>query len=53
MRCGKRKHSFRQSSARDLLTFLTEPSTKAIKIDGIAHKAKVFDFNFILNREIA
>ena len=36
----------------DLLTYLTEPSPWAEKIVAMAHNAKAYDLNFILNRAI-
>ena len=52
LRCGKRKHSFWQETVWDLLTYLTEPSPWAEKIVAMAHNAKAYDLNFILNRAI-
>ena len=52
MRCGQRKHSFWDDTVRDLLTYLCKPRPWTIKIFAIAHKAKAFDVQFILNRAI-
>jgi len=52
VRCGKRKHTFWQDPVGELLSYLTEPRPWANKIVAIAHNAKAFDLNFILNRAI-
>jgi hypothetical protein len=52
VRCGRRKHSFWNDPVGDLLTYLCEPRSWANKNVAIAHNAKAFDLNFILNRTI-
>jgi len=51
-RCGRRRHSFWNYPVGDLLTYLCEPRPWVSKIVAIAHNAKAFDLNFILNRAI-
>jgi hypothetical protein len=50
LQCGRRKHSFWQDSVGDLLSYLCEQRQWINKV--IAHNAKSFDLNFILNRAI-
>ena len=52
MRCGKRTHTFWEDPVGALLSYLTEPRPWANKIVAIAHNAKAFDLQFILNRAI-
>jgi len=51
-RCGRRSHSYWNDPVGDLLTYLCEPRPWASKIVAVAHNAKAFDLNFILNRAI-
>jgi len=51
-RCGKRKHSFWDDPIGDLLSYLCEPRPWVSKIVSIAHNARAFDSQFILNRAI-
>jgi len=50
VRCGRRKHAFRQDHVRELLIYLTEHRPWVNKIIVIAHNAKAFNLHFILNR---
>jgi len=52
VRCGRRKHNFRQDPVGELLIYLTEHRPWVNKIIVIAHNAKAFDLHFILNRAI-
>jgi len=52
VRCGRRKHTFRQDPVGELLIYLTEPRPWVNKIIVIAHNAQAFDLNFILNRAL-
>jgi hypothetical protein len=51
-RCGKRKHSFFEFPVGGLLSYLCEPRPWCKKVIAIAHNAKAFDAQFILNRAI-
>jgi len=51
-RCGKREHSFFEDPVGDLLSYLIEPRPWCKRIVAIAHNAKAFDAQFILNRAI-
>ena len=51
-RCGRRKHSFWNDPIGDLLSYLCEPRPWVNKVVAIAHNAKAFDSQFILNRAI-
>jgi len=51
-RCGKRRHSLFEDLVGDLLSYLCEPRPWCKKIVAIAHNAKAFDSQFILNRAI-
>jgi len=51
-RCGKRRHSFFEDPVGDLLSYLCEPRPWYKKVVAIAHNAKAFDSQFILNRAI-
>jgi len=51
-RCGKRQHSFFEDPVGDLLSYLCEPRPWCKKVVAIAHNAKAFDAQFILNRAI-
>jgi len=46
------KHSFWDDPVGELLLYVREPRPWANKIVAIAHNAKAFDFNFVLNRAI-
>jgi len=52
MQCGRRKHSFWQDPAGDLLSYLTEPRPWINMIVAIAHNAEAFYLHLILNRAI-
>jgi len=51
-RCCKRQHSFFEDPVGDLLSYLCEPRPWCKYVVAIAHNAKVFDAQFILNRPI-
>jgi hypothetical protein len=52
-KCGKRKHTFWGDPVKDLLKYLFEKCPKwATKVVAIAHNAKAYDLQFILNRAI-
>jgi len=51
-RCGKREHSFWDDPIGDLLSYLCEPRPWITNVVAIAHNAKAFDSQFILNRAI-
>jgi len=51
-RCDKRQHSFFEDPVGDLLSYLCEPRPWCKKVVAIAHYAKAFDAQFILNRAI-
>jgi hypothetical protein len=51
-RCCRRRHSFFEDPLRDLLSYLCEPRPWCKKVVAIAHNAKAFDSQFILNRAI-
>jgi len=51
-RCGKRIQSLWDYAIADLLSFLCEPRPWVSKVAAIAHNAKAFDSQFILNRAI-
>jgi hypothetical protein len=51
-RCGRRKHSFWNDPIGDLLSYLCEPRPWVKNVVAIAHNAKAFDSQFILNRAI-
>jgi len=51
-RCGKREHSFFEDPVGDLLSYLIEPRPWCKRVVAIAHNAKAFDAQFILNRAI-
>jgi len=52
VRCGKRQHSIFEDPVGDLLSYLNEPRPRCKKVVAIAHNAKAFDAQFILNRAI-
>jgi len=51
-RCGRRQHAFWDDPIGDLLSYLCEPRPWVSKFVAIAHNAKAFDSQFILNRAI-
>jgi len=51
-RCGKRRHSFFEDPVGDLLSYLCSPRPWCKNVVAIAHNAKAFDSQFILNRAI-
>jgi hypothetical protein len=51
-RCGKRMHSFFDDPVRDLLTYFCRPRAWCEKVVAVAHNAKAFDTQFILDRAI-
>ena len=51
-RCGKRQHSFFEDPVGDLLSYLCKTRPWCKKVVAIAHNAKAFDAQFILNRAI-
>jgi hypothetical protein len=51
-RCGKRRHSFWEDPVGDMLSYLREPLPWAKQIVAIAHNAKSFDLQFILDRAV-
>ena len=51
-RCAKREHSFFEDPEGDLLSYICEPRPWCKKVVAIAHNAKAFDAQFILNRAI-
>jgi len=52
VRCGQRKHSFWHDLVGDTLTYLCKPRPWTNNFVAIAHNAKAFDLQFILNRAI-
>jgi len=51
-RCGKRQHSFFEDPVSDLLSYICEPRPWCKKVVAIAHNAKAFDVQIILERAI-
>jgi hypothetical protein len=51
-RCGKRKRSFFYNHVGDLLSYLCETRPWCNKVVVIAHNARAFDSQFILNRAV-
>jgi len=51
-RCGRRQHTFWDDPIGALLSYLCEPRPWVSKVVAIAHNAKAFDSQFILNRTI-
>ena len=49
-RCGKRRYSFWDDAVVDLLSYLCKQRPWVNKVVAIAHNAKAFDTQFILNR---
>ena len=49
---GKRQHSFFEDPVGDLLPYLCEPRRWCKKVVAIAHNAKAFHAQFILDRAI-
>jgi hypothetical protein len=52
VRCGKRKHSFWEDPAGDMVPYLCKPLPWADRVVAIAHNAKAFDVHFVLNRAV-
>jgi hypothetical protein len=52
LRCGKRRHAFFEDPVGDLLTYLCKPRHWCNKVIAIAHNAKAFDSQFIINRAV-
>jgi len=52
VQCGVRKQSFWDDPVGSMLSYLFEPRPWVNKIIAIAHNAKAFDLQFILNRAI-
>jgi hypothetical protein len=50
-RCGKRRHSW-EDPVGDMLSYLCEPRPWVKQIVAIAHNAKAFDLQFILDRAV-
>jgi len=50
VRCGKRKHAFWNDPVGDLLSYLCKPRQWCKRVIAIAHNAKGFDAQFILDR---
>ena len=51
-RCGRRRHAFWDDTVGDLLSHLCEPRPWCDRIIAIAHNARGFDAQFILDRAI-
>ena len=51
-RCGKRNNSFRDDAIGALLSYVCEPRPCVSKVVAIAHIAKAFDSQIVLNRAI-
>jgi len=51
-RCGRRRHSFYDDPVGDLLSYLCKPRPWCNRVVAIAHNAKAFDSQFILQRAI-
>ena len=49
-RCDKRKHSFFEEPVGDFPSYLCKPREWCEKVVAIAHNAKDFDAQFIINR---
>jgi len=52
MKCDVRKHSFWDDYVCSMLSYLCEPRPWVNKIVAMAHNARAFDLQFILNRAI-
>jgi len=52
VQCGVRKHSFWDDPFGSMVSYLCEPRPWVNKMIAIAHNAKAFDLQFILNRVI-
>jgi hypothetical protein len=50
--CGKRKHVFWDNPVGDMLSYLCDPRPWIKLIVAIAHNAKDFDLQFILERAV-
>jgi hypothetical protein len=51
-RCGKRQHAFYNDPVRNMLSYLYGPRPWVKEIMAIAHNAKAFDLQFILDRVV-
>ena len=51
-RCGRRRHSFYDDPISDLLSYLCKPRPWCNRVVAIAHNAKAFGSQFILQRAI-
>jgi hypothetical protein len=51
-RCGKRQHAFWLDPVGDMLSYLCEPRPWVKQIVAIAHNAKAFDLQFILDTAV-
>ena len=51
-RCGRRRHSFFDDHVGDLLSYLCAPRQWCERVVAIAHNAKAFDAQLILNKAI-
>jgi len=51
-RCGKPEQSFCDDPIGDLLSYLCDPRQWVSKVVVVAHNAKAFDSQFILNKAI-
>ena len=51
-RCGKRKHSFFDDPVGDLLAHMCEPRSWCDRVVAIAHNARGYDAQFILQKAI-
>jgi hypothetical protein len=51
-RCVRRRHSFFEDPVGDLLSYLCEPRPLCKNVVAVAHNAKAFDSQFILNKAI-
>jgi hypothetical protein len=50
--CGKRRHTFWEDPVGDMLSYLCEPQQWVKQFVAIAHNAKAFDLQFILDRAV-
>ena len=50
--CGRRRHSLWEDSVGDLLSHLCEPRQWCDRVIAIAHNARGFDAQFILDRAV-
>jgi hypothetical protein len=52
LQCKQRKHAFWEDPVGDLLTYICKPRPWCNRVIAIAHNAKAFDLQFILNRAV-